>query len=191
MRTTSALEGFNSQLNKKFAQQGNFFKFLHRLIEVEFVQSREMHQMVDSGGSARAQCKNKKDDIIRNATQDLDNNKITIIEFLNNVTCAENETVTGMAHYVTPQGYFSDSESDSGSDSETEPTEVEVPAIIQPQLVDLCIICIDRKPNVVFLPCRHLKCCDECSSLLAAQNENQLLCPYCKGPVADTIIVYN
>lgn len=189
MRTTSALEGFNSQLNKKFAQQGNFFKFLRRLIEVEFVQSREMYQMVDSGGSARIPCKNKKGEVIRKATRDLHNNKITVIEFLNNVTCAENETVTGMAQYIIPQGYTSDS--DSESDSEVESTETEIPAISEPQLCDSCIICIDRKPNVVFLPCRHLKCCQECSSVLAAQNENQLLCPYCKASVADTIVVYN
>lgn len=190
MRTTSSLEGFNSQLNKKFAKQGNFFKFLRRLIEVEYVESRKMSQMVDSGGSAKSYREKQNDITIRNATTDLKNGTTTVIEFLNNVTCKENNTVTNMANYDVPQGYVSDS--DSCSDSECLPENDETPSAIQSQPIDenLCVICADRRSNVLFLPCRHLRTCEECSSLLRAQSENALTCPMCKQLVENTIVVF-
>jgi hypothetical protein len=87
MRTTSSLEGFNSQLNKKFPKNGNFYKFVSRVIEVEYVESRKTNQMIDSEGSGQAYRDKKSDLVICNATRDLNEKKTTIIKFLNNVTC--------------------------------------------------------------------------------------------------------
>lgn len=191
MRTTSSLEGFNSQLNKKFPKNGNFFKFIQRLIEVEFVESRKMNQMADSGGSAQGRRENHSDVIIRNAMRDLNDGKITIVEFLNNVTCRGNKSVTDMAEYILPHGYISGSDSESESEDEVHNTPPAIEPHFEPVCDDLCIICADRKSNVLFMPCRHLKTCEECSSLLAAQHESELKCPLCKRLVANTIVVFN
>jgi hypothetical protein len=53
-----------------------------------------------------------------------------------------------------------------------------------------CIVCADQRANVLFLPCRHMKCCADCSSKLAAENVNNFACTYCKQLVLDTIVAY-
>jgi primosomal protein N' len=91
-----------------------------------------------------------------------------------------------MACNIVPLKYVYD----SGSESDEENIPPVIHAQSPPNDENLCIICADRKSNVLFMPCRHLKTCAECSSLLAAQNETQLVCPMCKQRVSDTIIVF-
>lgn len=184
-RTTSALEGFNSQLNKKIPKHGNFFKFTSLLCDIEFVKSRELTQSVDGGGTATIR---KKDNLIRAAESELVSNKITVMEFLNRVTKKSNNIVTNMAHFQVLVGYLSDSDEDiSNEDFDKGPIVAECLPVASP---DECIICTDNKPNVMFLPCRHFKCCDVCASALAARSVEKFACPCCKRTVEDTIIAF-
>lgn len=188
MRTTSSLEGFNSQLGRKFARKGNFFKFVVNLSEVEFVEGRKMSQMVASGGSASVFRENKRDITIRSAMTNLKDTKITMIEFLNRVTYKENNISMAMANYYVPDGYV--------SDNEAEVFEECPPPVVRVNQTNLniddmlCVVCKDSKANVVYFPCRDMKCCQQCSSLIAAQHEGAFPCPNCRQPVIDTVVVF-
>lgn len=188
MRTTSSLEGFNSQLGRKFAKKGNFFKFVVNLSEVEFVECRKMSQMVDSGGSVSACRENKRDITIRSAMSDLKDAKITMVEFLNKVTYKENNVSMAMSNYCVPDGYVSDNEPDE--------FEEFVPPTLQLNATNLniddmlCVVCKDVKANVVYFPCRDMKCCEQCSSTLAAQTEGAFPCPNCRQLVNNTVVVF-
>lgn len=46
-----------------------------------------------------------------------------------------------------------------------------------------CIICMDKQRNILFLPCNHLICCEQCS--IEAIYKDQ--CPSCKQNIEDRI----
>ena len=50
----------------------------------------------------------------------------------------------------------------------------------------MCVICLDRTPCVVLLPCRHLSVCAdaECAAMLCGA------CPLCRTAVAETLTVF-
>ena len=47
--------------------------------------------------------------------------------------------------------------------------------------VDTCVVCLDRKREVTFLPCNHMACCLECSKPLTA-------CCVCRTAVVSTVV---
>jgi hypothetical protein len=51
-----------------------------------------------------------------------------------------------------------------------------------------CVICLDSRPSLVLLPCRHLPLCGApaCLAMLGAPP----LCPICRAAVADTLSVF-
>lgn len=46
-----------------------------------------------------------------------------------------------------------------------------------------CVICLDRRKNIIFLPCAHLASCVECSMSMQC-------CPICRIKVQATIKTY-
>jgi len=46
-----------------------------------------------------------------------------------------------------------------------------------------CVICLTAKKNILFMPCKHLGCCKECSNKV-------LECPLCRTPVQSKITVF-
>lgn len=194
MRTTSALEGFNSQLGRRIPKKGNFFKFVNRLSMIEFVECRKMTQMIDSGGSVNPRRENPKDVLICDATVELKQLKISVLDFLKKVTYSGSEISMDMAHFDIPAGYISEEEIDDDVNGAVNDHQTNN----EPQTNSsgfsaedmFCIVCADQRANVLFLPCRHMKCCTDCSSKLAAENVNNFACPYCKQLVLDTIVAY-
>ena len=56
-----------------------------------------------------------------------------------------------------------------------------------------CIICCDKKANIVFMPCCHMVCCEDCSAKLLANyiadgGKNE--CPLCKMRIGREKKVY-
>uniref|UniRef100_M4CU31 RING-type E3 ubiquitin transferase n=1 Tax=Brassica campestris TaxID=3711 RepID=M4CU31_BRACM len=51
---------------------------------------------------------------------------------------------------------------------------------LAPDVPDLCVICLDRKCDAVFLECGHMCCCLTCSLSLELQGKR---CPLCRKPV--------
>lgn len=144
-----------------------------------------MSQAIDSGGAAVERIKQKKrNKTIQNATNDLNDEKITIIEFLNRVTCKSEHGITDMANFEVSDEYMSDS-----TDDEDEQC-IEGTNNCIPDVDNLCIICCERQKNVIFLPCRHQRCCEECASELAARANDSYECPCCKQTVRDTIVAF-
>lgn len=47
-----------------------------------------------------------------------------------------------------------------------------------------CKVCLDRKANIVFLPCKHVAVCSQC---VFGINEK---CPICRGIIADKIPLF-
>lgn len=41
---------------------------------------------------------------------------------------------------------------------------------------ELCIICLDKSQDVIFLPCMHYICCFNC-------NDKLIKCPFCKSVI--------
>ena len=48
-----------------------------------------------------------------------------------------------------------------------------------------CVVCLNKDRNIVFLPCNHCICCNDCANIL--QNNK---CPTCRGNIQDKQIVY-
>ena len=52
---------------------------------------------------------------------------------------------------------------------------------------DLCCICIERKKTVVFLPCRHMCTCEQCSDqVLSSTNK----CPMCNEEIVQRVVPF-
>lgn len=50
--------------------------------------------------------------------------------------------------------------------------------------VSLCICCMERPKNIVFQPCNHLLCCEECSARIKSK------CPTCNGKIRKILKIY-
>ncbi|KAH8392310.1 hypothetical protein KR215_005790 [Drosophila sulfurigaster] len=55
---------------------------------------------------------------------------------------------------------------------------------------DCCVVCIERKRNIVLLPCRHLCLCKECSQQLH-RYEGGNRCPMCRDYVESVLPIYS
>lgn len=54
-----------------------------------------------------------------------------------------------------------------------------------------CIVCFERKPCVVLLPCQHLLLCGPCwEAVAAAKGPDALQCPYCRSAVQQHMMVF-
>lgn len=188
-RTTSAVEAYNGVLNKLVEKNGNFFKFVQAIRSEEFAKSRHFAILVASGGSAsKKKRRGNKEQIISEATKLLEHAKITVGTFLNRMVYKDNEICTDML----PKIDVNDIESNSHTIEEESPDEEPLPEIGNDRF---CVICQDRYPNIVLLPCKHLILCDECHLKVqagaVADNSNAYNCPCCRVKVEDTLQIYS
>ena len=49
---------------------------------------------------------------------------------------------------------------------------------------DQCVICLDRKPNVLFIKCKHTCVCKECEKLHPSTK-----CPYCRVTISKRLLI--
>ena len=49
---------------------------------------------------------------------------------------------------------------------------------------DQCVICLDRKPNVLFVKCRHTCVCEECEEAHPSTN-----CPCCRTEISEKLLI--
>lgn len=172
---------------------GNFFKFVLAINKEEFEKSRHFNILTESGGSFGSQKKRKTSrDIntkIIDAIYDLEKGKITIDSYLrrlvfpNNYTCTETKPVDD----ILQESSADDSEDESSEDGE-EINEHQNDSTL------LCIICHDAAPNILVLPCRHIKICSACYMILQARalanNDPSTKCPYCRQSISDSMQVF-
>lgn len=178
-------------------KNGNFFKFVKKIREEEFHKSRKFEMLVESGGAFGTTKKKKynveRNDKIREASILLEKGKISSTLFLNRMVYKENQIIKTFDEFE-----INDDDNDdicNNSDA-TEEESNSAHAANPSQIVDVvCSICLTNPSNILLLPCRHLKICNECQILLQsealAQNQNNYLCPCCRVIVEDSIQVFN
>ncbi|GLU22466.1 hypothetical protein SLE2022_385390 [Rubroshorea leprosula] len=52
----------------------------------------------------------------------------------------------------------------------------------------LCLICWTKERDFLFIPCRHLACCQQCA--MSIEHEVPRRCPYCRQPIQLSFSVY-
>lgn len=143
--------------------------------------------LVESGGGlAKKKRKNsvEKSNKIKEASLLLKEGKITVATFLSRMVYESNDICVNM---VPEMNIFEEESSDDDvSEDLAEPPSNNI--------ANECVVCTVKIPNIVLLPCKHLKICDVCNLRLQAvavskgmQNYN---CPYCRGVVNDSMQVY-
>lgn len=192
-RTTSAIEAYNGVLGRLLPKRGQFFKFVSILRDEEFHQSRNFHQLVESGGICGAKkikrAYAEKAKKISEASDLLEKGIITPITFLNRMVYPNNAICTDLEPY---EDIF---EEDFGSQSEPEEQEIEEAHGSTPNDdTTKCIVCNDLTANTLLLPCKHLKFCNDCVLKIEARSlskgTNTYLCPYCRATVEDSMQVF-
>ena len=49
---------------------------------------------------------------------------------------------------------------------------------------DQCVICLDRKPNVLFVECKHTCVCEECEKMHPSTQ-----CPCCRTEISEKLLI--
>ena len=70
-----------------------------------------------------------------------------------------------------------DLQSDSSTDDNDGPE-------VHQQQADCCVCLLHRETTVVFLPCRHANCCENCSIHLEQ-------CPICGSTIEERFLIYS
>lgn len=104
--------------------------------------------------------KNEKSVIIRNATELLDKNEISVDEFLDNIAkFKSNEKNTNSQHVFS---YSSGEEEEDDIDAESPSTTQPPPKRSRTDSINLCRICRTNESNVIAFPCSHAVHCFDC-----------------------------
>jgi hypothetical protein len=59
----------------------------------------------------------------------------------------------------------------------------------QPGAVDQCMVCMERPPQTVALPCGHKVVCEACSAALKVDPNNRRTCIICRQPIDDVYLL--
>lgn len=193
-RTTSAVEGYNGALAKMIPKQGNFFKFVKVLQAEELSKSRDFELLANSGGAMGKTKKKRKfiekAELIEQANEELRSGSITATAFINRLVFPKNKIVNEMEpdeDIFEDLAYLEEEEEDEEEDIVSEPPQI-------PRSQVLCAICFEVEPNMLMLPCKHLKTCNTCVLKLQAENItkgiDKLNCPICREEVIDMMQVF-
>ena len=91
------MEGYHSQLKKKLVSKGNFCKFLACLLEQDFKISVDLENSLDGTYGIfqpPKQLHKKRAELIERATNNLINKKITLEDFMNQMTNWQNNIIS-------------------------------------------------------------------------------------------------
>ncbi|KAF2069517.1 hypothetical protein CYY_009164 [Polysphondylium violaceum] len=82
----------------------------------------------------------------------------------------------------SPQLFNKPTTTSTTSTSNNNDTPSQQPPIFQPEK-DICVVCMDRTINTVFLECGHLTCCSQCSVKLKS-------CPVCREKITRVVTIF-
>lgn len=159
----------------------------------EFSKSRAFELLANSGGASapkrRRKCVDKAHKIAT-ASEELRAGRITASTFINRMVFPKNETVTEMEpdDDLFEDISYLEEEDEEESDPNDDASKAPAKALL------LCVVCLVREPNILLLPCKHLKICSECLLKLQADSlandEEHYKCPVCRDLVNDTMQVF-
>lgn len=149
-RTTGAVEAYNGVIGKKMKAHPPFFSFVESLQKEEFSKSTQMMQdlpLIDitKKRKERADRLNR----INKATDELTNETITSLQFLEKVANLNNKVMK--ENHLEPKKPFELDNPDSNQSDSSDDNEE-----------SLCLICDQEKAEVLFFPCAHCFICAAC-----------------------------
>lgn len=173
-------------------KQGNFFKFVKVLQTEEFNKSRDFELLTNSGGALGKTKKRRKfiekAELIEKANEELRSGSITATAFINRLVFPKNKIV----YEMEPDEDLFEEHSYLEDEDEEDDTVSEPPTLPRSQI--LCVVCLEVEPNILLIPCKHIKTCNSCVlKLQAASIANGLEtfnCPVCRAEVNDTMGVF-
>ena len=77
----------------------------------------------------------------------------------------------------------SDNEMSDGWQEESDEDEVYIP-LSETYREDHCVACLEKKPNILYLDCRHIAICDSCDRLKKTRRKN---CDICRSEILERI----
>lgn len=199
-RTNCALESANAALGRRFPKKGNFFRFLSLLLHEEFSKRMEMEAVCDGRKERKRRRTVDRDAVIEEATQLLIADEITVTQFLNRLVF-ENVCQPTSLEYEDDELFQSNptenDEDENGSASELDEDKSSGIATVattskadSSSQVNVCLFCKSNDSDTLFLPCKHLKSCQECYIEFEKKTTPPLRCPICRNTIVNTIVVF-
>lgn len=152
------------------------------LKDVNDVQIHDLKFLVNGGQPTLR--KSKTDVNIEINTESLKRNAITPMKFLQNLVSNDDDTEAMIQDDRRDDA--SNDENDNESEDECEENNPNSNNTDDAN----CVVCYSQRSNVLFLPCRHLKCCIQCVNTIENDHSSIFKCPYCSSPVADKVVAY-
>lgn len=192
IRTTSAIEAYNSVIGKSIPKKATFFKFVAFLQMQEFEKVRKFELLMNTNGSVGKKRIKKscvlKADMISKFKNDLLQGTITPSKFLDQLVLSKNNLIVQMEpdeDLFEELSYLEeDIEDESLNHIETNQNTINN---------NMCVVCFIKQPNILFFPCKHLKICSECCLTMQTHKIDQtskLVCPFCRAEVHETLQIF-
>lgn len=170
---------------------------MKELRQEEYNKAKEFVQATESGGISTEKRKKTyadKNFKILEASNLLENGKISAMAFLNRLIYKKNNICINMDNFENVASNIEIENDENSSDK----FDNNVPTNDSPSLEEalLCIVCQVQLSNIVLLPCKHLKICNECflklqAHALADEGSNNILkCPYCRQIVETSLQIF-
>lgn len=195
MRTTSAIESYNCYLGKKFKSHGKFYDLIAKLLNEDHIKTIELRNSINGVISIVEEKKKKfrhRDYKIHQCQSNIDLGKITINDFLNQITCSSNKILKRKSKMCTLDG----SEDETPNEEEPNTSSKELQIYDQSSSITdskFCIICYEHPRQILLLPYSHGKLCYICFAQIATdkQKSNQSVrCPYCNQVVTNSQLIF-
>lgn len=195
-RTTCSVEAINGVIGHGIPGNSNFFNFVHFLQRFELARSIKFRNMY-----ARCLIKKKRNKsyessvLIRNASQLLDDGKISVAEFLDSIAKMKAKQYSKIITTTTTAtnkrvAVSSDEESDEDDDTDVQLSTAQPHTSQQTSskrartnCMTLCHMCCMQESNVILFPCSHAVICFECWTNKVVQEDK--FCVLCYEPVTN------
>ena len=105
-------------------------------------------------------------------------------DFFNEKFFKEFEDCPYEIHIIEIAKIHQEDESINESDSEDKEEEIEPIELKQTIICNDCVICLENKPNVLYLNCLHISTCKKCEEL-----KSIFKCPLCREEVVKKYII--
>lgn len=163
----------------------NFFNFVHFIQKFELARSIKLRNQYDRCAVKRKQIgSNEKSVLIRNASDLLDKNVITVADFLDHIAkfkdnkCGKRDKAGSVLS--------DESDSDESEPSTSQSTSQPASKRARTDSVNLCRVCDENESNIILFPCSHAVICLECWTKKTLINDKY--CVECFNEVKNELI---
>ncbi|XP_067635073.1 uncharacterized protein [Eurosta solidaginis] len=187
IRKSSMAETFHSRLNISILKHGNFYKFLDTLCGLDEVKSNDYNKSrcgLTSISRRKRSSSANLDKFNKDRLKLLKNKKITIHEILLQFSNMKSIMVS---NDFLNEIHTSDSESSDEDTAEILPEDESLKDYI------LCVICCLRERQLLFVPCKHFKVCNQCFQQMknnAEEANADMKCPICRSVINDAFPIF-